>query len=337
MNNSLIDIIIGKERKRYNQIIKLIEEKNYNILFDMDENQKFGLTNQKYINRILARMEQEVSNNPEFLIQMNQYWYHRADYFNRIAIKSNPKIVENFIEQNILQSYKLISMALDNGYVPSSDYINTNFTNFSTVEIMKKLIDIGYRPTNEIIERYSKIFSNEELFVKALDFGYIPSLEFITRTNLLNNSNLVDRVLDTIELTPEVINSQIFYGNRKAQQKIISERPDLLLVMSNHSPAFEQFWIEAFKQGYIPKEILNNYTITDNFLLFSKIVKQNPEMIKYCKITDKEQKKQIDELALCMGYIPSLSDGQNSEYVKKSPKLMHALILQRPEAISILK
>ena len=137
MNNSLIDIIIGKERKRYNQIIKLIEEKNYNILFDMDENQKFGLTNQKYINRILARMEQEVSNNPEFLIQMNQYWYNRADYFNRIAIKSNPKIVENFIEQNILQSYKLISMALDNGYVPSSDYINTNFTNFSTVEIIK--------------------------------------------------------------------------------------------------------------------------------------------------------------------------------------------------------
>lgn len=337
MNNSLIDIIIGKERKRYNQIIKLIEEKNYNILFDMDENQKFGLTNQKYINRILARMEQEVSNNPEFLIQMNQYWYHRADYFNRIAIKSNPKIVENFIEQNILQSYKLISMALDNGYVPSSDYINTNFTNFSTVEIMKKLIDIGYRPTNEIIERYSKIFSNEELFVKALDFGYIPSLEFITRTNLLNNSNLVDRVLDTIELTPEVINSQIFYGNQKAQQKIISERPDLLLVMSNHSPAFEQFWIEAFKQGYIPKEILNNYTITDNFLLFSKIVKQNPEMIKYCKIIDKEQKKQIDELALCMGYIPSLSDGQNSEYVKKSPKLMHALILQRPEAIKYIE
>jgi hypothetical protein len=337
MNNSLIDIIIGKERKRYNQIIKLIEEKNYNILFDMDKNQKFGLTNQKYINRILARIEQEVSNNPEFLIQMNQSFYHRANYFNRIAIKSNPKIVESFIEQNVQQSYKLISMALDNGYVPSSDYINTNLKNFSTVEIMKKLIDRGYRPTNEIIERYSDIFSNEELFVKALDFGFIPSLKFITRTNLLNNSNLVDRVLDTIELTPEVINSKIFYGNQKAQQKIISERPDLLLVMSYNSPAFEQFWIEAFKQGYIPKEILNNYTITDNFLLFSKIVKQSPEMIKYCKITDEEQKKQIDELALCMGYIPSLSDGQNSEYVKKSPKLMHALILQRPEAIKYIE
>ena len=36
MNNSLIDIITGKERKRYNQIIQLIEQKNYSVLFDSE-------------------------------------------------------------------------------------------------------------------------------------------------------------------------------------------------------------------------------------------------------------------------------------------------------------
>lgn len=339
MNNNLLNILTGKERKRYSQIIQLIDQRNYSALFDMDKDQSFGLSNQKYIDRILDRIKHEVSNNLEFLIQMNQSYYPRANYFNKIAIKSNPKIVESFIEQNIWGSDKLISMALDNGYIPSSDYINSHLSSFSSAEVMVKLVDQGYKPTNEMMESYNymTIFSNEELFIKALDWGFVPSLNFITETNLLNNSNLVDRILDTIELTPEVISSRIFYGNAKAQQKIISEKPDLLLEMKSSSPAFEQFWIEAFKYGYVPKEILNNYSITSNLLLFSKVVKRHPEMVKYCQLYDKSEKEKIDELALCMGYVPSLNDVQNSEYVKKSPKLMQALILQRPEAIKYIE
>lgn len=335
MNNKLLNIITGKDRRRYNQIIQLIEQKNYSALFDMDKDQSFGLSNQKYVNRILDKMEQEISKNPEFLMQMNQSYYQRANYFNEIAIKSNPKIIESFIEQNFLGRDWLISTALDNGYMPSSDYINSHLRSFSSADIMEKLVDRGYRPTNEMLESddYMRIFSNEELFKKALDWGFIPSLKFLNETKLLNNPNLTDRILDTIELTPEVINSPVFFGNEKAQLKIIKERPDLLLRMNYNSAIFEQIWIEAFKQGYVPKEILNNnYYITDNLLLFSKVIKQHPEMIKYCRIRGKEQ-DQIDELALCMGYVPSLSDVQNSEYVRKSSKLMQALILRRPEAI----
>lgn len=339
MNNSLIDIIMGKERKRYNQIIQLIDQKNYRALFDMDRNHSFGLSNQEYINRILDRIEQEVLNNPEFIIQMNQSYYHRASHFNEIAIKSNPKIIEDFIEQNILGVDKLISMALDNGYIPSNDYINSHLSSFSSAEVMGKLVDGGYRPTNEMMESYSymRIFSNEKLFIKALDWGFVPSLNYITKTNLLSNPNLVDKILDTIELTPDVINSQIFFGNAKAQQKIISERPDLLLGMNSSSPAFEQFWIEAFKHGYVPEEALDNYYINENFLLFSKVIKQKPEMVKYCKISDENVREKIDELALCMGYVPTLMDVQSSEYIRKSPKLMGAIILKRPETIKYIE
>lgn len=342
MNNSLLDILTGKERKRYNKIIRIIDQKDYNALFSCDEDQTFGLTNQKYIDRILERIKQEVSNNPDFLIQMNKSYYHRSDYFNKFAIKFNPKLIEKFIFEDVYEVWdldKLMFIALENGYVPTSDYINSNFKFFSNVGIMEKLLDVGYRPTNEMIEsnNYVNIFSNEKLLIRALDWGFIPSLNFITKTNLLNNYNLVDRILDIIELTPKVINSSIFFGNALAQQKVIAKKPDLLLSLRADNETYEQFWIEAFKQGYMPEEALNKYNINGNFLLFSKVIKQKPEMVKYCKIVEKSERDKIDELALCMGYVPSISDVQKSEYIKKSSKLMQSLILRRPEAIKYIE
>lgn len=333
MNNNLLNIITGKDRKRYNQIIQLIDQRNYSALFDMDRDQNFGLSNQKYITRILDKIGQEVSNNPEFLIQMNQSDYHRANYFNEIAIKLNPKIVENFIEQNIFGSDKLVSMALDNGYTPSSDYINSHLRPFSSTEVMRKLVDGGYRPSNEMIENeLSDTFSNEELLLKALDWGYIPSLDFISRNNLLSNPNLVDRILDTIELTPEVINSPIFLNNVLAQQKVVKDKPEMLLQLSSSSASFEQFWIEALKRGYIPEDIS---TIDHNFRLFSRVVKQKPEMVKSFKGVF-EEKEKMSELALCMGYVPTIDDVRDNIYVQKSPKLMEAAIVRRPEAIKYI-
>lgn len=339
MNNNLINIITGKDRKRYKQIIQLINQKNYSALFDMDSDQMFGLSNKKYVDKILDEIRKKVLRDSDFLVQMNRSRYHRANYFNEIAIKSNPQIIEKFIEKNLLVSDVLLSMALDNGYTPSNDYVNNHLSSFSSVDIMGKVVDKGYRPTNEMMERqsYMRIFANEELFIKALDWGFIPSLNFLDNTRLLNNPNLVDRILDTINLTPDVINSRIFSGNLRAQQKIIKERPDLLLEMDSNSSAFQEFWIEAFKEGYIPEEIMKYYSVTSNFTLFSRIVRLRPEMVKHCQIIEREQKEKIDELALCMGYVPSLNDAQNSEYIKKSAPLMRALILRRPEAIKYIE
>lgn len=66
---------------------------------------------------------------------------------------------------------------------------------------------------------YMTIFKNEELFIKTLDWGFIPSLNFIDKTNLLNNPNLADKILDTIELTSKTVNSRIFYNNANARKK----------------------------------------------------------------------------------------------------------------------
>lgn len=337
MNNSLIDIITGKERKRYNQIIQLIDQKNYSELFRIGRDRRFGLNNQKYIDRILNRIEKEALTNPDFIIQQDQYYFNRQKDYTKLAIKSNPKIVERFIEENTFGADRLIPIALESGYVPTNEYINNHMKYFSDVEVMTKLIDGGYRPSDEIIEKNARLFSNEKLLTRAIDWGFVPSLNFIQRTNLLSNPNVIEKVFDTIELTPELINSRVFSGNALAQKMVISKRPDLLLSLKFNNETFTQFWIEAFKQGYIPEEVLNDYSITKNYLLFSKVIKQQPEMVKYCKILDENVKEKIDELALCMGYVPTLMDVQSSEYIKKSPKLMRAIILKRPETIKYVE
>lgn len=310
---SILDIITFKERKIYNQVIQLMDQGDYSAVFNIDRRRNFSLTNQKYIDKILDRMKHEVSRNLDFLIQMNKSHYHRANYFNELALKSNPKLIERLIEENIYVSERLIHMALEDGYVPTNDYVDNHIEYFSEIEVMTKLFDEGYKPSDETIEKHMSIFEN-----------------------LLSNPNLVDRILDTIELTPEIINSSIFYGNALAQQKVITKRPDLLLSLKHFSRTYEQFWIEAFKQGHIPQEALASWQVSGSFLLFSKVIKQRPEMVKYCRIIKESERDQIDELALCMGYVPTIDDAQNSQYVKKSPKLMQALILRRPEAIKYL-
>lgn len=333
MNSNILDILSGKERKRYNQFIDLIKQKKYSELFEMDEEQNFGLTSQKYIDSILNIIKQELLNNPDFLLQMNKSNYHRTDYFNNAVIKLNPKIIQLFIEENLWRTNALIPIALEYGYIPEPEYINTHEEFFSSVETIVKLIERGYIPTNEIVEKHMNVFSDEELLSRVLDLGFVPSLDFIKRTNILNNPNFTERILDTIELTPEVMNSSIFYGNALAQRMIIKKNPELLLSLNSESSSYEQFWIEAFKQEYMPEEILSKSLITSNFLLFSKVIKQRPEMIKYCKLINRDEREKIDELALCMGYVPSISDIKNNEYLQNSPKIIEAMILRRPEAI----
>lgn len=275
MKQGLFEIITRKNKKRYNYIMQLIEQKNYSALVACgmyDAN--FGLTNQTYVNQVLSRIEQEISNDVNLLNRFDAL--ARRDYFQERAIRANPQIIER-------------------------------------LHFPKKMVML------------------------ALDSGYVPSLSFVSSNNrLLYDDDYVDRIFNTIELTPKLIYSDnIFFGKSKAQQKIIQKKPDLLLSLKSTNRTYEQFWLEAFKQGYIPEEALNN--LSNNFMLFSRVVKYKPEMVKYCALDDIGQKDQIDELALCMGYIPSIDDLMTNEYIQKSPKLIQPLIKKRPEAINYVK
>ena len=339
MNNGLLNLFLTKEKKRFNQIIDMIEKKNYNALFYADQDERFGLTDYKLIGKILQRLEQEVLNNTEFLIYMNKGHYHRSAFFNEKVITNNPKIIELFIKEKIGYLNHLIPFAIKLGYNPTNEYVNSNIEVFAREDIMELLIDKGYRPSNEQMEKepFIILFSNESLLRKALDWGYIPTLEFLKKTKALSNPLFTDRILSLIDVTDEVLKSPLFMENPKAQQKLLDTKKEMILGLEYNDCAFDEFWIESFKKGYIPEEILKRHAITGNYLLFSKIIKQRPELVKYCTIIERDKREQIDELAICMGYVPTIKDVEESKYISKSSKLMHALILNRPEAIKYIE
>lgn len=333
MNNNLFDIFLGKEKKAYNNIIRAIEEKNYQFIKTVDKDFKFGLTNRKYIEKILERIQEEIDKDPDVLKDLNLIKYPRTTLLNERAVKKNPSVIEKIIEGNGNPSKDLINIALDNGYMPSKEFIENYFQYFSDIDLIEKLIDGGYKPSNEIITERPDLFSDVRLIDRILDLGFVPTLSFIKKTNLLDEPKTIDRILDIIELTPEILNDNIFYNKSLAQQKIIDKNPELLFHIKSSNKAFTQFWIEAFKKDFIPERILSEYSFANEYSLFSRIIKKHPEFIKYSKISNEDDKNKIDELAICMGYVPTMSDAQNSEYIKRSPKLMRILIQRRPEAI----
>ena len=337
MKNRFFDMFLTEERKRFNHLISLIDKKRYNELFVYDDNNKFGLTSSKLYDQLIIRINQEALNNPDFLIVMKISNYRGFEKTIKYVLKFNSNIIDEFINKNFTLENNVILFALDNGYNPSNDFINEHISFFSGSAVILKLIDKGYFPSMEIVERNRGVFLEPSIISKLMDLGFVPSIKLISETNLLRNPELLDRLFDKVEFTKELLNSKAFLGNALAQKKIITERPDLLKLIIKDSELYKQFSIEAFKLGFIPENVTENDYVTKNFILFSRLVKQKPEMVKYCKLYDKEEKDRIDELALSMGYIPTIDDIKNFEYVKKSPKLVKALISNRPEAIKYIE
>ena len=94
-------------------------------------------------------------------------------------------------------------MALDNGYTPDSDYINSHLRSFSSVEVMEKLVDRGYRPTNEMMESssYMSIFSNEDKISLLKDLVAIKSVN----GNEIEVATYLKDVLNKHQIEAEVI------------------------------------------------------------------------------------------------------------------------------------
>ena len=337
MNNSLFNLFSRKDKKRFKYIVEVIESGNVFELMSMDNDNKFGFNNQKYLDQVIDKINQEIQKKPKILLDIMSYSYNRTDFFVKYALKENPEIVKMFIDEKLSYITHYIIYALNNGFYPDDNYINAHLNYFCVFDIMKILFDRGYRPSNETVERYYLVFSHDELLDKLLDSGYVPSLEFIKKTNLLKNPKYAERVFNYIDLTPEIIKDSIFVGNAWAQQKVIEKNPELLLSLDSTSEVFTQYWIEAFKIGYIPDEIKDNYYVMRDPILLTKVIRQRPEFVKYCKIYEDDVREQLDKLALCMGYVPTIMDIKDSEYLRKSSTLMESVIHNRPEAVKYLE
>ena len=98
MNNSLIDIITGKERKRYNQIIQLIDQRNYSVLFDMIDRASL-LTSDKDKNTIKL-----VLKNRELTISSNSPEIGKVE--EKVSIENDANISISFSSKYMLEAIK---------------------------------------------------------------------------------------------------------------------------------------------------------------------------------------------------------------------------------------
>ena len=191
MKNRFFDMFLTEERKRFNHLISLIDKKRYNELLVYDDNNKFGLTSSKLYDQLIIRINQEALNNPYFLIAMSISNYRGFEKIIKYVLKFNPNIIDEFINKNFTLDNNIILFALDNGYNPSSDFINKNIRFFSDSSVILKLIDKGYFPTIEFVEDYRKFFLEPKIISKLIDFGFVPSIKFISDSNLLRNPELL--------------------------------------------------------------------------------------------------------------------------------------------------
>ena len=274
MKNKLLGNLFSNERKRYNKIIKLIEQKNYEILLEelfdrsgLKNNMydTFGFSDKRYVDKVSERFIQELDNN-EF----------KELFF---------KWLENYT--------------------------------------------------------FNKDFSNSELFIMGLTWGFVPTLGFLEESKVLRNPELAKKLLDIYD-SEELVKSSVLIGDAEAQRVIIKIKPSLLMAIKEDNPLFEPIWIEAFKQGYFP----DGYSVGDglkkNYILFSKLIKLDPEMIR---IADYEihgpgdygmnKIEEFSMLALSMGYVPQIGD-LGSKFIQNSPKIVQLLLQSNPEAIKYI-
>lgn len=375
MNNSFLDFFKSKDRKKYEYLITLLETKKYHEFIEIfhKTNGKCELSSTKYINKMMDIFKENIQSDNDLLIYAwNEFSYNKELDILYEVIGKNPNLVEILIVSDkafkCIRWEKLIIFSLDKGYMPSNEFIKNNFSSlnhediinklldngfnpdpnfvikniyyFRYSNILLKLIDKGFRPTDEFIEK-NECFTDQEVFLKLLDLGYKPTKEFLKKYKLPKNSALVDLIFSKTEMTVDFLG--ILDNNPYAQRKMIQEYSHLLKNTTNLSTSsFEAIWIEAIKNGYnvdfnTMEDGKLKYLIQSNYTLLSRLVKLNPQYIKYNNICDKDEKEQLNVLAISLGYIPTIEDIKENDALATSIIMMKTLIIHRPEAIKYVK
>ena len=331
MNNPL-EFLMTTEQKIYRELLNKIKTGKVSDVLAL-EDFSLGLKSKKNIDNIIILLVEEIVKNPELL---NIVHYKNTDFFIKKAIEKNPKIIEYLIA-NKLGSYRIdeyLELAIKNGYKIDSKFINDNQYNVYSDRFFEIAIQNGYIPDfKEIEDRYGRIFSKEKFFLKALEWGYKPSLQFVEKYNLLSNSNLIDVIFDNLNVSDkELINSRAFDKNGEAQRKILARNPDIILELYNSSERYTQLWLEYIKGNY---EFRSEHCdrIKNDPILFQYVVMKNPELCKYFT----GNTPNINEVAIAMGYKPTVRDFIKYESLNSSYPMVDLMIRDNPSLIKYVK
>ena len=341
MKNPL-EVLFGKDSKQYRKIIKLLDTGNYiDVLkedaYSFDNRDRFNISDSLLVDKIKKRLEKEVISSSNLLQTMIDNNYFEVSNYINIAVANDTKVLDKLISSNAKTSQETILMALNNGYAPTPQFIENNYSYFNDIDIISKLLDNGYKFSDEALEsKFSYVFSNPKLMLKALEWGYTPTSNFLSKCSAFKDEVVLDKLLPNYQISDTVLNT-CFTGNPTAQRKIVEINPSLLLKLNGNSELYTQFWIEAIKKDFIPEKAIKSYSMAGNHLLMSKVIRHKPDYIKFCQVVDTKERENLDSLSLAMGYSPTKEEVIGSKYIRNSYKLMESAIMQRPEMIKYIE
>ena len=375
MNNYILDIFKGKDRKKCEYLVSLLKTnkfEEFNKIFN-EKGANLELSRKKYVNKVMNIFKKQLLTKPDLLVYTYNNLFGMDGYnlikeiiekkpsliadiiktdhiINKVGLKdlilvalnSGYTLSNEFIKKNLknINDKNIILLLLDYNFNPDSDFINNNGIYFDNVDIMIKLIEMGYRPSDKQIESFN-CFIHQELFLKLLDLDYKPTTNFLKKYKFPKNQQLLDLIFSKIEMTFEI--AQTFSDNPSAQRKMIKEHPEFLIKITDWlDSSFESLWIEAIKNGYIINfddmaDYSLKYRLCSNYTIMSRLIKNNPKYIKYIDTLDTNMFEQLSSIALSIGYIPTINGIKENPKLASSIVLMKTLIMHRPEAIKYVQ
>lgn len=322
-----LEYLFDPKRKQHSQVMKLIKDKKYDAIFE--SNLVASLSNPK----IKSKLEQLVDDSL-LLKSMEEHNFYGLLNYQKKYIGNNPNNLEKMINNNMDVSSDLVCFALEHGYRPDDEFFRQNASWFRSEDVLNKLIDLKIDIPSDLIEKDFKYLvgnGDGSLLVRLLDNGYSPSKDFIKSGTAFRKREVVKKLFEHYDFEDDEINST-FYNNPLARMEMISNNPSLISSISSSDNDFERLWLEIIKNGKVDDEKLTT-SVTGNYLLMSKLIKQDPSLIKKVQIFEKKQREALENMAIAMGYIPTRSEVINSKYIQRSYILMKHAISYRPELI----
>lgn len=311
--------LFSNERKRYNKIIKLFEQKKYDELFKaLFDNQKlkdnmydtFGFSDKRYIDNVLERFTQELDNN-EF----------KELFF---------KWLENYTFNKDFSNSELFIMGLDLGFVPTLEFLEESKV-LRSPRLAEKLLDI---------------YDSEELGNSSALVGCAVAQKRLieTRPSLLKcikiNSPLFIPIWIEIfkqGYIPDGSMNDIFFCDYVLFSKLIQLKPEMIrYVKPNFSEReIEKFSFLALSMGYVPTiNDLKNQCIQNSPKIVQLLLFSEPDAIRFIDQASAVNFQDYARLALNNGYIPTLKDFEQNPHFGQSFDLMKILISKKTELIN---
>jgi len=339
MNNNFNNIFNGQARHEYHQLVKCLNQKNYDMLFSYLNNIKFK--DSFYMNLFIDKIKKElIKKNSSLLNTITEHSFSGFNIFPelfsknynimKILIEKEPKFISLCKNMNAFEYKDLLNIAISKGYIISKFELMPEIA--SNYEIMKILIsnDSSFIEFCSVdgIEEY------QELLNIAINNGYNLNnyRSFSIPSNIKSNYEIMKLLINKnpnfikqCTITDEKQYQVLFELACRSDKLSISYYDDIPASLTSNYEIMKLFINKDAKfinkctitDPLIYKKLLdlaieNGYKfdyltklseqVSSNYDVMKLLINKNPNFIEKCTITDIKQYQELLELAIKNGF-----------------------------------